>query len=66
MLMLNLDGIDYAGIHCHSGTQCSDGPYFMVRLFKVDQHIIINCSSASRINTNNNNLKNQNYSTCTA
>ena len=61
--MLNLDGIDYAGIHCHSGTQCSDGPYFMVRLFKVDQHIIINCSSASRINTNNNNNINQNYST---
>ena len=63
--MLNLDGIDYAGIYCHSGTQCSDGPYFMVRLFQVDQHIIINCSSASRINTNNNNM-NQKYTTCTA
>ena len=64
MLMLNLDGIDYVGIHCHSGTQFSDGPYFMVRLFKVDQHIlIINCSSASRINTNNNDNINQNYST---
>ena len=62
--MLNLDGIDYAGIHCHGGTQCSDGPYFMVRLFQVDQHIIINsyCSSASRMNTNINNM-NKNYST---
>ena len=63
MLMLNLDRIDYVRIHCHSGTQFSDGPYFMVRLFKVDQHIIINCSSASRINRNNNNNMNQNYST---
>ena len=61
--MLNLDGIDYVRIHCHSGTQFSDEPYFMVRLFKVDQHIIINCSSASRINTNNNNNMNENYST---
>ena len=59
MLMLNLDGIDYVGIHCHSGMQFSDEPYFMVRLF----NIIINCSSASRININNNNNINQNYST---
>ena len=64
MLKLNLDGIDYAGIHCHGGTQCSDRQYFMVRLFQVDQHIIINCSSASRIDANNNNNNmNQNYST---
>ena len=57
--------IDYAGVHCQSGTPCSDRIYyFIVRLFQVkDQHIIINCSSASRINTNNNNNINQNYST---
>ena len=61
--MLNLDGLDYVGIHCHSGTQFSDEPYFMVRLFKGDQHIIIKCSSASRININNTNNINQNYST---
>ena len=65
--MLNLDGIDYAGIHSHGGNQCSDGTYFKVRLFQVDQPIIINCFSESRININkNNNNMNHNYSTCTA